>query len=79
LMDANCLGYGKSLMRSHLPCWKRKSLIDLCISTNCVTTISWLAKSLFTALLWRARIWVALLRVARICVSSASGRNFDSR
>src|SRR4029450_4403917 len=29
LIVAYCLGYGKSLMHSHLPCCKRKSLIDL--------------------------------------------------
>ena len=48
---AYCLGYGKSLMHSHLPCCKRKSLIDLCMSRNCATPIAWLAKSPFIVLL----------------------------
>src|SRR5262245_52947825 len=51
LIVAYCLGYGKSLMHSHLPCCKRKSLIDLCISRNCATSIAWLAKSPFIVLL----------------------------
>src|SRR5215510_704129 len=51
LTVAYCLGYGKSLMRSHLLCCKRKSLIDLCMSRNCATPIAWLAKSPFIVLL----------------------------
>src|SRR5215468_8814500 len=45
LTVAYCLGYGKSLMHSHLPCCKRKSLIDFCMSRNCARPIAWLAKS----------------------------------
>src|SRR5262249_23920963 len=48
---AYCLGYGKSLMHLHLPCWKRKSLIDFCMSRNCARPIAWLAKSPFSVLL----------------------------
>src|SRR5262245_16142912 len=51
LTVAYCLGYGKSLMPSHLPWCKRKSLIDLCMSRYCATPTAWLAKSPFIDLL----------------------------